>query len=65
MTNFEKIKKRLNEMDEADFAEWLDENLQWGDARCVFFCAEEYAMCEEECARHICEWLKQEVGEDD
>jgi len=66
MTNLEKIKQMINEMDEADVAKWIYDNLpDWRDStlKCIF-CTEEFHDCDNECERNICKWLKQVVNED-
>jgi len=69
MTNFEKLKQKISEMDEADLAEWLDDILPCSHEsllRCEF-CAvgEHYDQCNDKCERNIRKWLKQEVNEND
>jgi len=64
MTNFEKIKQTINEMDEADMAEWIDEFMCYAHLTGCRFCTEDYCHCDGKCVRHIRKWLKQEVNED-
>lgn len=66
ITNLEKIRQAINEMDEADVAKWIYDNLPDGrdsTLKCIF-CTEEYHDCDNKCERHIQKWLKQEVNED-
>ena len=66
MTNFEKFKQKINEMDEADLAELFDDAFTGAESyliKCAF-CTEEYCNCDDKCERHIRQWLKQEVNED-
>ena len=65
MTNFERIKQVINEIDETDLAEWIDDTFlsgRYSQLRCRF-CTEKYTECDDKCERHIRKWLKQDAEE--